>query len=347
MRVFFVTDRRDAHAERFSEGFRGAFGDRFTRVDVSIAAGVPEFDVEGSTRAGWDTLSELLETDATVVVSGPLDTVSSHLVGGSYRHVGISWATDVMVDAASSAEALEALTATVTGLALIVTDNYATENAMVSLGVSPDRICRIPWGPQPTHTPEPSRANFGIPDGVPVILYPRSIEAHYQPEVFLEALERVLSSYPSVLAVVVETGSQVPQFQVSAAQKGLTDNIHWQPVRPPEEFAGLIACADVVVVTTVTDGTSVTVMDAMAQGIPVVASLTNGSAEWMMDGVTGWTFPVGDSSGLARALGRVLAASPSQRGIITANARRLVAARAGWARSEAALIAEIQKLLIS
>lgn len=347
MRVFFVTDRHDAHAERFSESFRGAFGDAFSRVDVTGAAGAPEFVVGGTPHTGWDTLRGLLETEASVVISGPLDSVSSNLAGGSYRHVGISWATDVMVSAAASADALAELTATVAGLALVVTDNYATENAMVSLGVSADRICRIPWGPQSTDAPLHSRTDFGIPEGVPVILFPRSVEAHYHPEVFLEALESVVRTHPSVLAVVVESGSQVPQFVASAAQKGLTNTIAWQPVRPPEEFAGLIGCADVVVVTTVTDGTSVTVMDAMAQGIPVVASLTNGSAEWIMNGVTGWTFPVGNADLLARALEGVLSASPSQRAAITANARRLVGARAGWARSEAMMIAEIEKLFTS
>lgn len=347
MRVFFVTDRRDAHAQRFSTSFEGAFGADYTRVEVTGRPAAPVFLVEGESYAGWEALRAVLGAQQSVLVSGPLDTVSANLVGGNYRHVGISWATDVMVSAAASPEALETLATTVAGLNLVVTDNYATENALIAMGANPRAICRIPWGPEQNSAPALSRADLGLPSGAPVVLYPRSIEAHYQPEVFLDALEILVGSHPAVVAVLVESGSGVDQFKERVKHKGLSSHILWQPVRPPQEFRGLIALADAVVVTTVTDGTSVTVMDAMAQGIPVVTSLTNGSSEWVMDGVTGWTFPVGDARALASALERVVSCGPQLRGLIASHARRLVAEKAGWGRSEGILITEIQRLFSS
>jgi L-malate glycosyltransferase len=347
MRVIFVTDREDAHVQRFSDSFLSAFGTRFQRVDVSYQDGNPFAFVGETALTGWDALQDALGAEGGVVISGPLDTVTGGLVGGNYRHIGISWATDVMVTAAASTEALATMAATVAGLDLIVTDNYATENALIALGAEPSSVCRIPWGPQDGVGASAKRSDFGIADETRVILYPRSIEPHYQPEVFLDALEMVVASSSDVVAVLIDSGSQVEAFKEWVSQKGLGRHIVWQPVRPSADFAGLMALADVVVVTTVTDGTSVTVMDAMAQGIPVVASLTNGSAEWLMDGVTGWTFPVGDASALARALDRVLSAKEETRRLITANAQRLVAHKAGWARSEAVLIAEIEKLFTS
>lgn len=344
MRVFFVTDRLDAHAERFSASFRAAFGGHYTRVSVSSSSGTPTFGIEGHTHTGWAELRAALGEHADVVVSGPLDTVSVHLVGGDYSHAGISWATDVMVSAAASAGALEALSATVAQLQCVVTDNYAAENALIALGAPPETICRIPWGPELPTTQAMTRADLGLAEDALVLLYPRSIEAHYQPQVFLTALEIVVTSHPNAVAVLVETGSQVDQLKESIAHKGLEAHVLWQPVRPAREFMGLIALADVVVVTTVTDGTSVTVLEAMAQEIPVVASLTNGSAEWVMDGITGWTFPVGDAKALAHALERAVSAEPRTRSLVTSNAKRLVTERAGWARSEGVVIDELQKL---
>lgn len=347
MRVFFVTDRRDAHAERFSASFEDAFGADYTRVEVSGTPAAPVFLAGSVSHAGWEALRAALDAQPSVVVSGPLDTVSSKLVGGNYRHIGISWATDIMVSAAASGEALENLARTVVGLHLVVTDNYATENALIAMGVSPQSICRIPWGPQSHGAPALSRADLGLPSGVPVVLYPRSIEAHYQPEVFLDALEILVASHPTLVAVLVESGSGLEQFKELVSEKGLSAHILWQPMRSAEEFNGLIALADAVVVTTVTDGTSVTVMDAMAQGIPVVTSLTNGSSEWIMDGVTGWTFPVGDARALARALERVVASEAQLRDMVTSNARRLVGQKAGWERSRGMVITEIQRLFTS
>jgi glycosyltransferase involved in cell wall biosynthesis len=105
--------------------------------------------------------------------------------------------------------------------------------------------------------------------------------------------------------------------------------------------------ADAVVVTTLSDGTSVTVMDAMHHGVPVVTSLTNGSAEWILDGVTGWTFPVGNADALGVALECVASMSAADRAQITGNARRLVEQRAGWKQSAATLGSEIKKLFTS
>jgi glycosyltransferase involved in cell wall biosynthesis len=342
MRLIFVTDRQDAHAARFSELFAGLGAD-YERVDVQGPA--PSVQLGGATINGWDELTATLALIPTVVVSGPLDTVSGHLVGGGYRHVGISWATDVMVTAAQSAEHARALSHTLQSLDLVVLDNYATENAVVALGVAPDRICRIPWGPEGAAFSPLQRSSLGLPEDAFVIVYPRSLEPHYQPEVFIDALANLVAKRPSARAVVVESGSMVDSVKQDARRRGLSDHIVWLPLRSSQEFQAIIAMADAVVVTPRTDGTSVTVMDAMHHGVPVVTSLTNGSAEWILDGVTGWTFPVGNAGALGEVLESVASMSEGDRSWITANARRLVDQRAGWPQSAARLGAEIKKLL--
>jgi glycosyltransferase involved in cell wall biosynthesis len=250
-----------------------------------------------------------------------------------------------MVTAAQSAEHARALSHTLQSLDLVVLDNYATENAVVALGVAPDHICRIPWGPEGAAVSPLQRSSFGLPEDAFVIVYPRSLEPHYQPEVFIDALANLVATRPSARAVVVESGSMVDSVKQDARRRGLSDHIVWLPLRSSQEFQAIIAMADAVVVTPRTDGTSVTVMDAMHHGVPVVTSLTNGSAEWILDGVTGWTFPVGNAHALGEALESVASMSEADRSVITDNARRLVDQRAGWSQSAALLGAEIKKLL--
>ena len=342
MRLVFVTDRQDAHAARFSELFAGLGADH---EHVMVEGPGATFELGGATLGGWDELRAALATTPTVVVSGPLDTVTANLVGGAYRHVGISWATDVMVTAAQSTEHARAMAGTLQSLDLVVLDNYATENAVVALGAAPDRVCRIPWGPEGAAFTPIERSALGIPGDAFVIVYPRSLEPHYEPEVFVDALAHLVAKRPSARAVLVESGSMVDSLKRDLATRGLSDNIVWLAVRSPQEFQGVIVLADAVVVTTRTDGTSVTVMDAMHHGVPVVTSLTNGSAEWILEGVTGWTFPVGNSGALAAALESVASMSAADRALITGNARRLVEERAGWSHSATTLAAEIKKLL--
>ena len=348
MNVVFVTDRVDAHVERFHSLF-STVTHSYSHITVTYdTAGEPVMSLDGSRYQGWEAIRRALEALSSLVISGPLDTVSAGLAGGNYRHIGISWATDVMVTAASSGDSWESMSSTVRTLDLVVSDNYPTENACIAMGVLPERILRIPWGPAPDlGGPTGGREDFGLPEARSIILYPRSLEPHYQPDVFVEALGIVARAHPAALAVLVETGSLVEEVRAQVARLGLEDSLSWQPPRSAKQFQELLALADVLVVSPKTDGTSVTVMDAMSMGVPVVSSLTSGSAEWIMDGITGWSFPVGDSDALATAILSALNCDSQRRHKITGAASNLVAVRGGWEASSRRFCRAIEELINS
>ena len=346
MSLFFVTDRADAHVARFDALFR-TLTPEYEMVRVTYSPeGHPDATISGKQCDSWDSIRQVLSAAGSVVVSGPLDSVSADLCTGTFPHVGVSFATDVMVSAAHDPGELERFHKLVSSLDAVVTDNYATENALISLGAAPERIVRIPWGPDAMSPQRPmSRSECGWPEDRPIVLYPRSLEAHYDPEVFVDALAQLVTSVPDVLAVFVEAGTLVEQTKGKVAKSGLLENVRFEPHRGPDVFRSMMHCADVVVVTPRTDGTSVTVMDAMAMGIPVVSSLTAGSAEWVVDGITGWSFPVGDASALALAIEEVLTADNGLTHSITAQAQRLVEVKAGWEASSARLGEVIRSLM--
>jgi len=346
MTLFFVTDRADSHVARFDALFHTLTSDyELVRVTYS-AEGAPGASVAGVPCDSWDALHAALTTQGSVVVSGPLDTVSENLAGEGLTHIGISFATDVMVSAAQDAGALERLRYVVASLDAVVTDNYATENALIAAGANPERILRIPWGPDASLRPGPmTRSDWGWPEDRIIVLYPRSLEPHYDPDVFVEALSQVVATVPNVLAVFVESGSLVADTKERLASAGLSERAHFEPLREPEVFRSMMGLADVVVVTPLTDGTSVTVLDAMALGVPVVSSLTSGSAEWVMDGITGWTFPVGNADALAAAIERAQAASSEHMALVTTQAKRLVHEKAGWEPSSQRLAGLIHRFL--
>ena len=345
MRLFFVTDRSDAHVSRFDDLF-GEISSHYLKLSVSHApSGEPVVVVGDESIQGWGDIREFLAREPSLVVSAPLDTVTIPLAGGDYRHVGISFATDLMVSAAASSDALVAMGEAVITCDAIVTDNYATENALIALGVAETAVIRIPWGPDTRHLPSLTRAEVGWPEDRKILLYPRSLESHYQPEVFVSALAHIVHDVPELLAVMVEAGSQVQSTKGLIATAGLDDYVRWEPLSTPDHFQGLLGLSDCVVVTPKTDGTSVTVMDAMNQGIPVVSSLTAGSAQWVIQGITGWNFPVGDSDRLAEVVIEALRSDSRRREAITGNAKRLVDSRAGWQASSVQLKDKLSVLL--
>ncbi len=345
MTLFFVTDRSDAHVARFDALFATVSRD-YELVRVTYGTGgEPSTSIGGAPYESWDAIRGAVSSQTSVVVSGPLDTISVNLASGAFTHVGISFATDVMVTAAQSFAELLRLRTLLESVDLLVTDNYATENALISMGAKTDQILRMPWGPHNAPANSMSRAGCGWPEDRRIVLYPRSLEPHYDPDVFVDALALVVKRLPDVLAVFVEEGSLVEATKHKIADAGLGTHVYFEPLRAPEVFRAMMPCADAVVVTPRTDGTSVTVMDAMAQGVPVVSSLTAGSAEWVIEGITGWTFPVGNAPALADAMERVLVTEESHRAFITEQAKNLVSKKAGWDESSKRLGEVIRRLL--
>jgi sugar transferase (PEP-CTERM/EpsH1 system associated) len=75
----------------------------------------------------------------------------------------------------------------------------------------------------------------------------------------------------------------------------------------------LLRAMDVFVLGSLREGISNTILEAMASGLPVVATATGGNAELVRDGETGALVPPGDSRALANAIGAYAASPPLRR----------------------------------
>jgi colanic acid/amylovoran biosynthesis glycosyltransferase len=116
------------------------------------------------------------------------------------------------------------------------------------------------------------------------------------------------------------------------------------------EVAAELAASDVLVAPSVPtksgkrEGIPVVLMEAMATGLPVVASRLSGIPELVTDGVDGLLVPPGDASALADALAR-LAADPALRARLGSAGRETVLAGFDVDRNAAALAARIRESL--
>jgi glycosyltransferase involved in cell wall biosynthesis len=74
------------------------------------------------------------------------------------------------------------------------------------------------------------------------------------------------------------------------------------PAGVRSDVAKVLRAFDVFVLTSLNEGISNTILEAMATGLPVVATRVGGNPELVVDGETGRLFPVGDDAGLASIL---------------------------------------------
>lgn len=177
-----------------------------------------------------------------------------------------------------------------------IEEDYGARNVTVI----PNGIAPLPSG----------GATAERPDGRPVILYAGRLRTRKAVAVLVEALARLRRDHPEATLVVIGDGEQRPALERQVRDHGLGRAVRFAGAQPRSAMAAWYAAADVYCLPSLYEGFPLAVLEAMAAGLPVVASAVAGVPEAVEDGVTGRLVPPEDVTALARALAEV-AADPS------------------------------------
>lgn len=126
---------------------------------------------------------------------------------------------------------------------------------------------------------------------------------------FLAAGARLVARRADVDLVAVGGGELEPELRAAAGRLGLDGRIHFLGWR--RDLPGIYADLDVVALSSVNEGTPVTLIEAMSAGVPVVATAVGGVPDLLRHGARGGLVPPGDPEALAAAIERAL--SPEAR----------------------------------
>jgi glycosyltransferase involved in cell wall biosynthesis len=110
---------------------------------------------------------------------------------------------------------------------------------------------------------------------------------------------------PGVRVVLAGDGELRPEIEAKIAGLGLGAQVRITGWIDSAEVRRLIGEATAVVQPSLMEGLPVVLMEAMAQGRPVVSTFIAGIPELVEQGRTGWLVPAGDAEALARALAEV------------------------------------------
>lgn len=122
--------------------------------------------------------------------------------------------------------------------------------------------------------------------------------------VLFEAMRQLLPSYPNVKLICLGEGEQGPELRTLCQKFGLMDCIRFGGYQ--QNVPEWIAAADINVLPTFYEGFPLTVLEAMAAGLPTVASNVGGIPEAIKHGIEGLLVPPGNSHHLADALALLL-----------------------------------------
>jgi glycosyltransferase involved in cell wall biosynthesis len=171
------------------------------------------------------------------------------------------------------------------------------------------------------------REALGIPCGTRVVGTVCALSMQKDPRTFLRVAQTVVELLEApVRFLVVGDGLMRAELESFARHLGLSGTVAFLGVRPDVEL--LMAVMDVFVLTSRWEGLPITLLEAQASGLPVVASRVPGVCEAVVEGETALLAEVGDASGFADHVLRILRDPELARSLGRAG-RKLVLSRFG------------------
>lgn len=159
--------------------------------------------------------------------------------------------------------------------------------------------------PLETHEREELRRNLSL-GGHPTALFSGRLEPQKGLDVLLDAWKDVVGWQPGALLIMAGNGSLAPMLRDKAEQLGISSTIRFTGWLSPDELRRYYQAADLFVLPSHAEGMSNALLEAMACGLPVVASRVGGNEDVVVDGVNGYLVEPGKAAPLADAVARLL-----------------------------------------
>ena len=227
--------------------------------------------------------------------------------------------------------------------AVLATDHALVAPVRTHLAVDPARVHVVPNAvdletidrarASAAATAATLRARLGLAAGERLLLSVGRLEENKGFHVLAAALAEMRARPGSGAGwrwVLVGDGPYRPRIAGAIGAAGLTSHVHLAGRVADSELAGWYAAADVFVLPTLYEGSSLVTLEAMAHGKPVVATRAGGLPDKVRPGETGWLVEPGVAPALAGALAESHAEPAETLARFGAAGRRLVEQAFAW-----------------
>lgn len=275
------------------------------------------------------------EIKPDLVHAGPIQTCAFIAVlAGASPLLTMSWGFDLMDDVHKGWMWKFATKYTLKRSTFFTSDANVTKDKAVAYGMNPEKTIVFPWGVDLDHfTTKEERGKKG---GF-VLFCNRAWETRYGVDVLARAFVKVAQQRDDVRLLLLGGGSQganlrrifqsgvVDEYVTYGGQVSQTDLPRWYHM------------ADLYISPSHVDGSSVSLMEALACGLPCLVSDIPANKEWVFENENGWLFRDGDADHLAEKIVAVMNQREKLPEIGRAS-RSEAEKRADWKKNAAALM---------
>lgn len=192
---------------------------------------------------------------------------------------------------------------------VLITINEEDLGAAKSYGFAPKRgIYKVPgvgvdssrFLPQTPENKQSGRNITGISPDAFVLIFAGEYSRDKNQLMLLEAVKLIKESVPQVLLLLPGRGPMWRELELAAVSLGVMDNVWLMGYRTDMDL--LLSAADVAVSSSVREGLGINLVEALATGLPVVATRIRGHADVITDGENGFLVDARDSRAMADRL---------------------------------------------
>ena len=268
---------------------------------IPWAGGRHEFRWRDVPRLTFDLRHLTRKIKPDLIHAGPIQNCAFLAALSGFRPIlAMSWGYDLVMDADKSAWMRWVTRYTLKRSAFFTSDANVSRDKAVAFGMDPQKTVIFPWGTDIEHfTPKnvPTFQQLNVPTFT--LFCSRTWESIYGVDVLARAFVKVANSNPDVNLILLGGGSQGQKIRQILTSGDVMDRVHFGGHVGHKDLPRWDHMADLYISPSHVDGSSVTLMEALASGLPCLVSDIPGNREWIQDGVNGWLFRDGDVNDLA------------------------------------------------
>jgi L-malate glycosyltransferase len=313
---------------------------------IPWAGGKREFRWRDVPRLTFDLRRLTRKIKPDLIHAGPIQNCAFlAALSGFCPVLAMSWGYDLVMDADKSAWMRFVTRYTLKRSTFFTSDANVSRDKAVAFGMDPEKTVIFPWGTDIEHFTQKNVETFKRSNVPTFTLFcSRTWESIYGVDVLAKAFVQVAGANPDVNLILLGGGSQGQKIRQILTSGDVLDRVHFGGHVGHKDLPRWYHMADLYISPSHVDGSSVTLMEALASGLPCLVSDIPGNHEWVQEGVNGWLFRDGDANDLA---GKILDAIQNRGSLarISDAARQTAEQKADWKKNFGKLLETYDKIL--
>jgi glycosyltransferase involved in cell wall biosynthesis len=258
----------------------------------------------------WGNLAKLTldfrrltkEIKPDLIHAGPIQTCAFIAVlSGFLPILTMSWGFDLMDDVHKNKWWEWVTHYTLKRSTFFTSDANITRDMAVKYGMDSKKTIVFPWGVDLEHF-SPNTDHCSLNTEHFTLFCNRSWESRYGMDVLARAFVKVAQQNESVDLILLNGGSQGAQIRQILQSGGVLDRVTFGGQVSQTDLPNWYHMADIYISPSHVDGSSVSLMEALACGMPCLVSDIPANTEWVVENENGWLFRDGDSNHLAEKI---------------------------------------------